>query len=112
MLLSAISCGQQHKAETVVKDFMTDNMAGDRKPSSMVFSNIDSTKYITDSLIQKMHKDAELSGRYKSNIRYTSGKGLKKLIITRVEYMLDKEKHSDTYYLNEELTRVISVKAN
>ncbi|MBP3511590.1 MAG: hypothetical protein J6K19_06090 [Prevotella sp.] len=112
MLLSVASCGQQHKAESTVKDFMADNMTGDGNPTGMEFSRLDSTKYITDSLIQKMHRDAELSGRYKSGIRYASGKGLKKLMISRVEYMLGKEKHSDTYYLDEELTHVVSVKAN
>lgn len=112
MLLSAISCGQQHKAESVIKEFMKDNLMENHKPSDLTFNKIDSTEYITDSLVENMRKNAELSGRYKSNIEYAPKRAGEKLIISRVEYILEKEKYSDTYYLNKDLTHVISVKTN
>lgn len=107
------ACGRQHAAESLVKDFMNENLQ-DVSFSDMDFGKIDSTKRINDSIISKMRSAASQSGRYKRDIAYPAvsvGNG-NTLIMLRVVYKLDNDTCSDTYYLDKELTRVIAFKTN
>ncbi len=112
MLLSVLSCGQQHKAESVVKGFMERNMLDGKKPSNIVFHDIDSTTYITDSLVSVMRNALKQSDRYSHDITYSSTKMDSYLKVIRVEYKLDGQKYSDSYYLDNEITGVVSLKCN
>ncbi len=112
MLLSVLSCGQQHKAESVVKGFMERNMLDGKKPSNIVFHDIDSTTYITDSLVHVMRNALKQSDRYSHDITYSSTKMDRYLKVIRVEYKLDGQKYSDSYYLDNEITGVVSLKCN
>ncbi len=112
MLLSVLSCGQQHKAESVVKGFMERNMLDGKKPSNIVFHDMDSTTYITDSLVHVMRNALKQSDRYSHDITYSSTKMDSYLKVIRVEYKLDGQKYSDSYYLDNEITGVVSLKCN
>lgn len=112
MLLSVLSCGQQHKAESVVKGFMERNMLDGKKPSNIVFHDMDSTTYITDSLVHVMRNALKQSDRYSHDIAYSSTKMDSYLKVIRVEYKLDGQKYSDSYYLDNEITGVVSLKCN
>lgn len=112
MLLSVLSCGQQHKAESVVKGFMERNMLDGKKPSNIVFHDIDSTTYITDSLVYIMRNVLKQSDRYSHDITYSSTNMDGYLKIIRVEYKLDGQKYSDSYYLDNKITGVVSLKCN
>ncbi len=112
MLLSVLSYGQQHKAESVVKGFMERNMLDGKKPSNIVFHDMDSTTYITDSLVHVMRNALKQSDRYSHDITYSSTKMDSYLKVIRVEYKLDGQKYSDSYYLDNEITGVVSLKCN
>ncbi|MBO5185662.1 MAG: hypothetical protein J6B91_01235 [Prevotella sp.] len=112
VLLSAFSCGQQHKAESIVKDFMEVNMLNGKKPTDIVFHDIDSTRYITDSLVYVMRDILKQSDRYKKDIAYVPGNIERNLKVIRVEYKSNGKNCSDSYYMDNDITRVISLKSN
>ncbi|MGN1264131.1 MAG: hypothetical protein ACI4TW_08830 [Prevotella sp.] len=111
MLLLA-SCGQQHKAEILVEDFMDKNLKSSSEVSIIDFAKIDSTKHINDSIVMNMRAVAEQSERYKQGIDYDNGKYGKTLITLRVQYRLANDTCSDTYYLDKDLTKVVAFKTN
>ena len=111
MLLLA-SCGQQHKAETLVEDFMDKNLKSPSKVSIIEFAKIDSTKRINDSIITNMRTVAEQSERYNQGIVYDKSGHGKTLITLRVQYRIANDTCSDTYYLDKELTKVVAFKTN
>lgn len=111
MLLLVIACGQQHDAEVVIKDFMKENMVNYSEIDDLKFTDIDSTKRITDSIVTAMRKAANTSKVYKKNIIYKEYTG-NNMIMSRINYKLDNKDYSDTYYLNSELTHIIAFKIN
>lgn len=111
MLLLA-SCGQQHKAETLVEDFMDKNLKSPSNVSIIEFAKIDSTKRINDSIITNMRTVAEQSERYNQGIVYDKSGHGKTLITLRVQYRIANDTCSDTYYLDKELTKVVAFKTN
>ena len=111
-LLLFASCGQQAEAENLVEQYMEQHMRENLSPSSVHFTDIDSTHAITDSVITHLHHLAQQAKRYRSDIKYAPEEPFDKLIITRVKYKLDEEECSDTYYLDMVLTRVVAFKEN
>lgn len=111
MLLLA-SCGQQHDAEQLVKEFMKENMKDASLVSSVDFDKMDSTRLINDSIITRMRAMTNMSDRYKTDIKYHDVKTNKKLFILRARYNVNEEEWCDTYYLDADLTRVVALKAN
>lgn len=110
LLLTA--CGQQHDAKVLVKNFMKENLKDATSLSSVNFGKLDSTKRINDSIITKMRAFTKESERYKNNIMYSAEPAGNTLMMLRVEYILNKDSCSDTYYLDKELTRVVALKTN
>ena len=106
------SCGPQAEAEELVEQFMEQNMRENLKPSSVHFTDIDSTRLINDSIIIGLRQEAKRAIRYKPGIKYAPDYPFKKLMVTRVKYKLKDEECSDTYYLDMELTRVVAFKEN
>ena len=53
-LLLLASCGQQHKAESVVEEFMDKNLRNPDKLQITEFTDMDSTRHINDSTIQAL----------------------------------------------------------
>lgn len=111
-VLLLASCGQQHDAEQIVKDFMETNMKDGAQVSSLDFDDMDSTKLITDSVITRIRATAKEAALYKSDIRYSGRNGVKKLYILRARYYVNKEEQCDTYYLDAGLTGVVAFKTN
>lgn len=87
-------------------------MLDGKKPSNIVFHDMDSTTYITDSLVHVMRNALKQSDRYSHDITYSSTKMDSYLKVIRVEYKLDGQKYSDSYYLDNEITGVVSLKCN
>ena len=113
-MLFLASCGKQHQAESVVKDFMEAHLVDPSSLSDVTFRDLDSTTtFRGDSLIQQLRKAAAASGRYQSNASYEAPDGASnKLLVVRVSYRQKGEERSDTYYLNSSLTGVVAVKTN
>lgn len=111
-LLLFVSCGPQAEAEELVEQFMEQNMKPELSPSSVHFTDIDSTHAVTDSIIISLRQQARQAVRYQPAIKYAPDEPFKKLIITRVKYELDDKECSDTYYLDMALTHVVAFKEN
>ena len=111
-LLLFTSCGPQAEAEELVEQFMEQNLREGLEPSSLHFTDIDSTHAMTDSAIVSLRQLAKQGTRYQGAIKYAPDEPFKKLIVTRVRYELDNQECSDTYYLDMNLTRVVAFKEN
>ena len=106
------SCGPQAEAEDLVEQFMEQNMREGLKPSSVHFTDIDSTHAMTDSIVVNLRQLARQAKRYRPDLKYAPDEPFKKLMVTRVKYELDDQEVSDTYYLDMALTRVVAFKEN
>ena len=111
-LLLFASCGQQHQAKEVIQAFVDENAAEPSARSSISIAKFDSTKVINDSVILAMRANADTIKRYKQAIKYAEGQPSRKLFVARISYTIDGAEYSDTYYLDDQLTRVIAFKSN
>jgi len=102
-LLLFVACGQQQEAKSAVKDFVENQLH--QEVSYLEFSDVDSTRAISDSLIEAMRSRGE------KNIQYQTRKG-KKLLHIRAQYLLDDDTLSATFYLEPEQLGVVAYKKN
>ncbi len=102
-LLLFVSCGQQQKAKSAVKDFMENQLQQD--VNYLDFSDVDSTRAISDSLVNV------LRGRGDKKVRYQERKG-NKLLHIRAQYLLEEDTMSATFYLEPEEFGVVAYKQN
>lgn len=112
IVLLFAACGRQHDAESIVKDFMNENLSDASTLSGVEFAKIDSTRRLNDSIIYRMREIVDYSDKYKRNIKYSDYKAGENLIILRVAYKLEGDNYSDTYYLDNDFTHVVAVKIN
>ena len=103
VLLLFASCGRQQQAKSSVKDFVETQLHLDA--SYIDFSSVDSTRAITDSLIQV------LRGRAGQGIRYQDPSG-KTLLHIRAQYLVDDDTLSATFYLDPATLGVVAYKEN
>lgn len=106
------SCGPQAEAEELVEQFMEQNMRKGLNPSSVHFTDVDSTHAMTDSIVINLRQLARQGKRYGPDLKYAPDEPFTKLMVTRVKYELENEEVSDTYYLDMKLTRVVAFKEN
>lgn len=108
MALAIASCGKQHEAESVVKKFIADNAAV--KDYSVEFQRMDSTTHVSDSLIDVMKRAADRNKFFKKGISYEPNSKPGKYIYLPARIYVDKDTLSQTFYLDMEMTHVISFK--
>ena len=108
-LLLFASCGRQQTAKSIVKDFMEANIEDYSKVSFLDFYDIDSTRLISDSLIQVLH--GRIPAHFSRNISYQE-RGEKTLWHIRTRYLMDKDTCSATFYIDKELNGVVAFKEN
>lgn len=102
-LLLFASCGQQHQAKSVVKDFMAEQLHKD--VSYLDFTDVDSTHFFTDSLVQALRQRAPQGVRYQEwNDRI--------LLHIRAQYLEGNDTCSATFYLDRNATGVVAFKLN
>lgn len=111
-LLLFASCGQQHQAKEVIQEFMDQNVVNPSSRGSISVVKFDSTKVLTDSIIRLMRTKADTIQRYQKSIKYAEGGIGQKLYVTRITYSINDVEYSDTYYLDDQLTRVVAFKSN
>lgn len=109
MTLVLSSCGKQYKAESTIKDFLATNLQTSDY-STVSFSDIDSTRYVTDSLINIMRKDAAKKQIFKKDIKYADMQD--QYIYTRATICIGNDTTSHTFYLTKDLSQVVSFKEN
>ena len=108
-LLLFASCGRQQEAKSIVKDFMKTYVEDYSKVSYLEFYDIDSTRNISDSLIQVLH--GRTPAHFSRNISYQQRTG-KTLWLIRTRYLMDEDTCSATFYMDKEMTGVVAFKEN
>ena len=97
------SCGQRQQAKSVIKDFMEQGLQKDVK--YLDFSDLDSTKAISDSVIMVMRQRGPKGIQYKKHQDET-------LLYLRTSYLDGEDTCSATFYLDREATAIVAFKQN
>ena len=106
--LLLIGCdAEKSTAKKLVKDFLKENLVNNDF-KVMSFSALDSTKHITDSVFKVMRAEAAQDKVFKKDIQFAEGPKTKKLYYIRIKYRLDNDTCLQTFYLDDQLTRVVS----
>jgi len=106
--LILMGCGQEHKAKEVVDTFLDSNLV-DKDYSIENFSKLDSTFYVTDTMIYRMRKNIADVGIYK-HIKYVEREQPKKLFFIHVKFKVKGDSYEQTFYLDPQLQNVVSLK--
>lgn len=101
-------CGDQHKAESVVGDFIDANIALDRY--SVKFSSLDSTDRVTPERIMTMRKNASTDHLFKRNASFLPVPASGKYLFTRTKIINGTDTVERTFYMDDALTGVIAFK--
>ena len=103
VMLLLTACGQQQRAKSVVKDFMETYQQGD--VDYLEFSDVDSTKVLSDSLINALQQQAGKKVSFQKRNSTT-------LLLIRAKYLLDDDTCSTTFYLDPSTMGVVACKQN
>ena len=107
LVLLLASCGQQYKAKQLVKDFVKEHAKEEIDIDS--FSNLDSTKVISDSLLLVLQSNAAKDTLFK-DVRFTIERTSPTLLYIRMRYGADSLNQSRTFYFDKDLTGIIAFK--
>ena len=99
-------CGQQHKAESTIKNFIENNIQAD--DYTVMFTKLDSTRHVSDKAIQAMRANAENNGTFKKGIKY--GKAGEQYLYIKTKICLGNDTLDKTFYLEPSLTEVVAFK--
>ena len=116
IVLLFTSCGEQHKAQSLVKDFLNKNLI-DNDCSFERFSKLTPTAMINAERLAAMRKDIETLPIVKKGIQYGSNDLPDTLLYIRATYKLtgkdgEKEKFTQTFYMDKGITHIIAFKKN
>lgn len=104
------SCNREKsRAQSLVKDFLKENLV-ENDFKVMDFSKLDSTKVVSDSLFQLMREKGEKNSHFKQPLAFPDGPRTTKMYFIRVKYRIEKDTILQTFYLDDELSRVVSFK--
>lgn len=103
VMLLLTACGQQQRAKSVVKDFMETYQKGD--VDYLEFSDVDSTRVLSDSLINALQQQAGKDVTFQKRTSTT-------LLLIRAKYLLDDDTCSTTFYLDTSTMGVVACKQN
>lgn len=103
IILLLTACGQQQRAKSVVKEFMETYQQGD--VDYLEFSDVDSTRVLSDSLINVLQQQAGKDVTFQKRNGTT-------LLLIRAKYLLDDDTCSTTFYLDPSTMGVVACKQN
>jgi len=106
-VLLLVSCGQQYQAKSLVKDFVKEHAAEEIDITS--FSDLDSTKVISDSLLQAIRQRA-LSDPLFKDVQLPPVPAHTTLFYIRMRYGEDSLNMSKTFYFTPDLEAIIAFK--
>lgn len=101
------SCGRQHKAESLAKDFVAENMENPSAISGKDFADIGTTRHLNDSLITVMRQRG--ASGYKKGISYGE-MPTGDLYYLRMSYISNGDTLQNTFYFDSELSEVVAFK--
>ena len=99
LVLLLASCGQRYEAKQLVKTFVKEHATEEIDISS--FSELDSTKVISDSLLQEMRQRAQKDTLFK-NVELGSIPLSTTLLYIRMRYGADSLNQSRTFYFDKD----------
>lgn len=117
VLAFATSCGDQHKAQSLVKDFLNENLE-QTDCSYERFSKLTPTAMINQDGVKAMRQHMSQMPYVKKGINYQDGAALPDtLLYIRATYkLIDKggkeQELTQTFYMDKALTRIIAFKEN
>ncbi len=117
LVLALTSCGDQHKAQSLVKDFLNENLE-ERDCSYERFSRLTPTAMIDMNGVKDMRQHMSQMPYMKKNINYQDASAISDtLLYIRATYKLtDKtgkeQEFTQTFYMDKALTRVVAFKEN
>lgn len=103
------SCGKQHKAEGVVKDFLNKSLVAQDYTVSL--SKIDSTKRVSKAAIAFMRMEARKNKSFKQPIKYGDD-NYASYVFTRATIAQGRDTLVHTFYLDSEVVQVVAFKEN
>lgn len=114
LVFAIISCGLKYEAKISIKKFLSENLV--KHYSSLSIMKIDTTAYVTDSMLNVMNKTSLAGGDLKKNTRFAS-KGLRdKLLFVNVRYRQKLngayEIKRKTFYLSMDGKNIVGIKDN
>lgn len=116
LVLMFTSCGDQYKAQSLVKDFLNENLV-ELDCSYERFSRLTPTAMISFDQMKVMRQNVSKLPYVKKNINYNDAAYPDTLLYLRATYKLtnhqgEKQEVTQTFYLDKGLTRVIGFKEN
>lgn len=117
LVLALTSCSDQHKAQSLVKDFLNENLE-ERDCSYERFSRLTPTAMIDMNGVKDMRQHMSQMPYMKKNINYQDASAISDtLLYIRATYKLtDKtgkeQELTQTFYMDKALTRVVAFKEN
>lgn len=116
LALVLTSCGNQHKAQSLVKDFLNENLL-DSDCSFERFSKLTPTAMIDFAKVKDMRKNMSKLPYLKRDINYQDDAFPDTLLYLRATYKLTdnngkKQELTQTFYMDKALTRVVAFKEN
>ena len=111
-VLLLASCGKRYTAKGLVKDYVKAYAVNPDKIDITSFSDLDSTKVISDSLLQVMRETAQKDALFKPDILFTAERKDPTLLFIRMRFQLpdDTLEQSRTFYFDRDLTGIIAFK--
>ena len=109
-LLLLASCGQRYQAKGIVKDFVKAYATEEIDISD--FSDLDSTKVISDSLILALRDKAKSDPLFKKDFQLADKPDGATLLFIRMRFQLpnDTLEQSRTFYFDKDLTGIVAFK--
>lgn len=107
------SCGEQHKAEGVVKQFLKENLVNQDYKAR--FNKLGHTQKIDDQQLSSMQKATQQDDAlFKKPVKYGAYKELQQLLFIRTTIIQEKDTFIRTIYLHPELPDdgVVAIKEN
>jgi hypothetical protein len=103
-----VACGQKYKARAVVEDFIEQYALAPDELGQREFTNFDSTRVISDSLIMTMQqRHLEL---FHYPIPYPTVSKFRVLYHLRMNFIYKGDTLWHTFYLDEKMEQVVAVK--
>lgn len=100
---------EKSRAQGLVKDFLKENLV-ENDFKVMDFSRLDSTKYVSDSIFNRMRVSNLQDSRFKQPLRLVDEPRTEKLHFIRVKYRIEKDTLVQTFYFDDEVSRIVSFK--
>lgn len=116
IILSAMlfaSCGEQHKAEGIVKQFLNENLVNSEYKAQ--YGKLGHTQKIDDLKLRGMRQATQQSDKlFKKSVQYGAYQELPQLLFIRTTIIQDKDTFIRTIYLHPELhdDGVLAIKEN